>query len=91
MPVLASNPIPTDTQGAYWVAETGTQCLIEQVRVQSGDLVVSDINGTVVVPLVLAEQVLQQALAIDSTENAMLDKIRQGARLPELINMTGRI
>ncbi|NLU18389.1 MAG: RraA family protein [Serratia liquefaciens] len=91
MPVLASNPIPTDTQGAYWVAETGTQCLIEQVRIQSGDLIVSDINGTVVVPLALTPLLLQQALAIDTTENAMLDKIRQGARLPELITMTGRI
>lgn len=91
MPVLASNPIPTDTQGAYWVAETGTQCQIEQVTVQSGDLMVSDVNGTVVVPLALTAQLLQQALAIDSTENAMLEKIRQGARLPELINITGRI
>ncbi|MGY3943862.1 RraA family protein [Aeromonas tecta] len=91
MPVLASNPIPTDTQGAYWVAETGTQCQIEQVTVQSGDLIVSDINGTVVVPLALTAQLLQEALSIDTTENAMLEKIRQGARLPELINITGRI
>ncbi|RTQ03059.1 RraA family protein [Enterobacter sp. WCHEn045836] len=91
MPVLASNPIPTDTQGAYWVAETGTHCQIEQVTVQSGDLMVSDINGTVVVPQALTAQLLQQALSVDSTENAMLEKIRQGARLPELINITGRI
>ncbi|NDO81054.1 dimethylmenaquinone methyltransferase [Citrobacter sp. NCU1] len=91
IPILASNPIPTDTQGAFWVAETGTQCQIEQVTVHSGDLVVSDINGTVVVPQALAVQVLQQALSIDSTENAMLEKIRQGARLPDLINTTGRI
>lgn len=91
MPVLASNPIPTDTQGAYWVAETGTHCQIEQVTVQSGDLLVSDINGTVVVPMALTAQLLQQALSIDSTENAMLEKIKQGARLPELINITGRI
>ncbi|MFV8760780.1 RraA family protein [Yersinia enterocolitica] len=91
VPVIASNPIPTDTQGAYWVAETGTYCQIEQVTVQSGDLMVSDINGTVVVPLALTAQLLQQALSIDSTENSMLEKIRQGARLPELINTTGRI
>lgn len=91
MPVLASNPIPTDTQGAYWVAETGTHCQIEQVTIQSGDLIVSDINGTVVVPLALTAKLLKQALSIDTTENAMLDKIRQGARLPELIAITGRI
>jgi hypothetical protein len=39
----------------------------------------------------LTAQLLQQALSIDTTENAMLEKIRQGARLPELINITGRI
>ncbi len=91
IPILASNPIPTDTQGAYWVAETGTRCQIEQVTIESGDLIVSDINGTVVVPLELTERLLQQALDIDSTENTMLDKIRRGARLPELITLTGRI
>lgn len=91
MPILASNPIPTDTQGAYWVSETGGQCQIEQVTVQSGDLIVSDINGTVVVPLNLAEELIQQALLIDNTENTMLEKIRQGVRLPELISITKRI
>ncbi|AIA46988.1 demethylmenaquinone methyltransferase [Serratia sp. FS14] len=74
IPILASNPIPTDTQGAYWVAETGIRCQIEQVTIESGDLIVSDINGTVVVPLDLTERLLQQALDIDSTENGTVAK-----------------
>lgn len=91
MPVLATNPIPTDTQGAYLVAETGTHCLIEHVTVHSGDLIVADANGIAVIPASATAQVMQKALAIDSTENAMLEKIRAGARLPELIALTGRI
>lgn len=91
IPILASNLTPVDTQGAWWVAETGTRCQIEQVTIESGDLIVSDINGTVVVPLSLTERLLRHALDIDSTENTMLEKIRQGARLPELISLTGRI
>lgn len=91
MPVLATNPIPTDTQGAYLVAETGTHCLIEHVTVHSGDLIVADANGIAVIPTLAIAQVMQKALAIDSTENAMLEKIRAGARLPELIALTGRI
>lgn len=91
MPVLTTNPIPTDTQGAYLVAETGTHCLIEHVTVHSGDLIVADANGIAVIPASATAQVMQKALAIDSTENAMLEKIRAGARLPELIALTGRI
>lgn len=91
IPVLATNPIPTDTQGAYLVAETGTHCLIENVMVHSGDLIVADTNGIAVIPASVTAQVMQKALAIDNTENAMLAKIRAGARLPELITLTGRI
>lgn len=91
MPVLATNPIPTDTQGAYLVAETGTHCLIEHVTVHSGDLIVADANGIAVIPASATAQMMQKALAIDSTENAMLEKIRAGTRLPELIALTGRI
>ncbi|TNV21759.1 RraA family protein [Buttiauxella sp. B2] len=91
MPVLASNPIPTDTQGAYLVAETGTHCLIEHITVHSGDLIIVDANGVAVVPASAIVEVMEKALAIDSTENTMLEKIRAGERLPELINFTGRI
>ncbi|CFQ70925.1 RraA family protein [Yersinia similis] len=91
IPVLASNPIPTDTQGAYMVAETGTHCLLEHVTVHSGDLIVVDTNGIAVIPVSATAQVIQKALAIDNTENIMLKKIRAGERLPELINLTGRI
>ncbi|WP_048797318.1 MULTISPECIES: RraA family protein [Serratia] len=91
MPVLATNPIPTDTQGTYLVQETGTQCLIDHVTVYTGDLIVADNNGVAIIPVAVISQVMQQALAIDNTEHCMLEKIKAGERLPALIDVTGRI
>lgn len=91
IPVIATNLTPTDTQGAYLVSETGTHCTIEHSTIYSGDLVVSDPNGTVIIPLALVDNVLQEAKKIHSIENSMLKKIKLGERLPELINTTGRI
>ncbi|HCQ8938214.1 TPA: RraA family protein [Proteus mirabilis] len=91
IPVIATNLTPTDTQGAYFVSETGTQCTIEHATICSGDLVISDPNGTVIIPFSLVDNVLEEAIKIDSIENNMLEKIKHGQRLPELINITGRI
>ncbi|MEX5762651.1 hypothetical protein AB6H12_10215 [Proteus mirabilis] len=52
---------------------------------------ISDPNGTVIIPFSLVDNVLEEAIKIDSIENNMLEKIKHGQRLPELINITGRI
>lgn len=91
IPVIASNITPSDTQGAYYVSETGTNCRIEDNIVYTGDLVISDPNGTVIIPFNLIDIVIDEAMIIYSTESTMLEKIKSGQRLPELINQTGRI
>ncbi|EFB73159.1 4-hydroxy-2-oxoglutarate aldolase [Providencia rustigianii] len=91
IPVIASNIIPSDTQGAYCVSETGTSCRIEDNIIHTGDLIISDENGSVVIPFNLIDKVISEAISISSTENTMLTKIKSGQRLPELINETGRI
>ncbi|MEY0177404.1 RraA family protein [Providencia rettgeri] len=91
IPVIASNIIPSDTQGAYYVSETGTSCRIEDNIIQTGDLIISDANGSVVVPLDMIDKVFEEAVKINNTENTMLAQIKSGRRLPDLINETGRI
>ncbi|OBU13479.1 RraA family protein [Morganella psychrotolerans] len=91
VPVIATNLIPTDTQGAYYISETGGSCQIEQTTVHTGDLVVADINGVIIVPYDLIELVLDKALEITNVENEMLNRIQHGERLPDLISQTGRI
>lgn len=91
IPVISSNIIPSDTQGAYYVSETGTCCRIEDNIIQTGGLIISDPNGSVIIPFNLIDKVFEEAMVINNTENNMLKKIKQGLRLPELINDTGRI
>lgn len=91
IPVIASNITPSDTQGAYCVSETGTTCRIKDNIIQTGDLIISDPNGSVVIPLELIDTVFEEALLINNTENIMLDKIKLGKRLPDLIDETRRI
>ena len=91
MPVLATNLTPADTQGAWCVSETGTSCRIEQVTIQTGDLIIADSNGVVVIPYQDIDTVTDNAIKMSRIENRMMEQIRQGVRLPDLIEKTGQI
>lgn len=91
MPVLATNLTPADTQGAWCVSETGTSCRIEQVTIQTGDLIIADSNGVVVIPYQDIDTVTDNAIKMTLIENRMMEQIRQGVRLPDLIEKTGQI
>jgi regulator of RNase E activity RraA len=91
IPIVASNFIPTDTQGSYRVAETGTRCSIENCVVETGDWIVSDDGGTVVIPDALVDDVVRRARAIERTEETISARIRAGERLPDIIDEVGRI
>ncbi|KVZ90853.1 dimethylmenaquinone methyltransferase [Burkholderia ubonensis] len=91
LPILATNPIPVDTQGAYRIRSTGEDCMIGNCSVKTGDLVVSDLSGTVVVPANLIATVIDKAFEIDELERSMLSMIREGANLPDLVQYRRRI
>ena len=86
IPVVASNFIPTDTQGAYRVASVGEECVIANVVVKRGDWVFSDDNGTAVVPHAHVENVLRVATEVESREARVLTGIEDGRRLPDMID-----
>lgn len=90
-PVVASNFIPTDTQGAYRVSETGTECRIGDVRVTTGDWVFTDGNGTVVVRDDVIVDVLEKAVEVERAEASILQQIRSGRSLAEIIDEGGQI
>ncbi|WP_020552112.1 hypothetical protein [Embleya scabrispora] len=90
-PVVASNFVPTDTQGAYRVESVGGTCLVEHVLVHTGDWVFSDGNGTVVVPAARLHEVLAAAATTGCTEQDVLRRIRAGERLPNIIDEVGTI
>lgn len=89
IPVIATNYIPTDTQGSYHVAETGTFTTIENTRITTGDIIISDLTGTVCIPASYAEEVLSKSIDIDQVENEMLLNLTDD--LVSLIEEKGRI
>jgi regulator of RNase E activity RraA len=91
IPILASNPIPVDTQGAYRVVSTGRSCVINNKIIQTGDLIVSDESGTVVIPKDRVKEVIGKAIDIDATETRILELVKGGARLEEIVSEQGRI
>lgn len=90
-PVIASNYVPTDTQGAYRVSETGTECRIGDVRIVTGDWVFTDGNGTVVVRDDVLLEVLAKAVAVERAEASILQQLRAGRPLPEIVDQGGQI
>lgn len=91
LPVVATGFTPADTQGCYLVRETGTRCLIGDIVVETGDCVVSDQSGTVVIPAAHAAAVLAAGAAIEGQEAAMMERIRRGDDLHAIIEKEGRI
>lgn len=89
IPVIATNYTPTDTQGSYLVAETGACTTIEHIRITTGDIIVSDLTGTVCIPSKNAKEVLLKAIDIDQIENDML--LNLSDNLISLIEEKGRI
>ncbi len=91
IPVVASNVVPTDTQGSYRVVECGTRCIIENVAIDTGDWIVSDDGGTVVIPDQIFAEVVQKAQSIDELEDGVVSRLKRGERLPDIIDEIGRI
>lgn len=91
IPVVASNFVPVDTQGAFRVQSYGETCIINNVTITSGDWVISDGNGTVLVPPSAMSEVLRRAAAIEQTEDTILKRIASGEELPSIIDEIGRI
>ncbi len=85
IPIVASNFIPADTQGAYCVASAGTQTTIESVTVRTGDWIFSDMSGTVAVPDEIAVPVLERAKIIERRENQVMERIQAGEPLPQIL------
>ncbi len=91
LPITATGFVPSDTQGAFQVTETGTSCMIDHMTVHTGDWIVSDEAGTVVIPQAIVEDVLTKAEALEVVEERLLQQLKAGARLPELVEKAERI
>ena len=80
LPVFARYRTPQDAVSRWEVLEWGHEIEIEGVSVATGDYVVGDADGVVVIPRDLIETVLEEAEALVGTENLIRDAVRAGMK-----------
>jgi len=90
IPVFCRYSTPTDAVGRWEVLRYGHEIFIGGVRVATGDFVVADRDGVVVVPQAVSEQVLERAEAIVGTENLVREAVRKGMGPLEAFRLHGR-
>ncbi|HBN78134.1 MAG TPA: dimethylmenaquinone methyltransferase [Planctomycetaceae bacterium] len=77
-PVYALGACPLDSQNRQRVCDVDIPVELCGVIVNSGDLIVADEDGVVIVPQAIEEEVLKLALSKISDENQVRDAIRNG-------------
>lgn len=77
-PTFALDATPRDIHGRYEVTSHGDPVVIGSVTVHHGDLIAADIDGVVVVPKEVEQQVVAAALAKARAESTMLADLRSG-------------
>lgn len=85
LPIVCAGMTPNSpfTKGP---AKVGTPVVIGGVRVASGDLIVADRTGTVVVPFELLDQVIETVNRVSGLEAEMDAKVAGGQKIPAAID-----
>lgn len=73
------------------VGSTGTPIACGGVVVRTGDLIIADDDGVIVVPQERIEEVLQRVAAIVEKEKGITESVRAGAHIADLIGMSEAI
>jgi 4-hydroxy-4-methyl-2-oxoglutarate aldolase len=77
-PVFSHGPYAQDAAVRSIVIDVRVRIEIDGVAVEPGDLIVGDVDGVVVVPRALEDEVLERALEKASAENVVLGAIESG-------------
>jgi 4-hydroxy-4-methyl-2-oxoglutarate aldolase len=83
-PVFAIGSHPADSLGRMSVTEQDSQIRVRGVDVNTGDLVVADIDGVVIVPREMAPSILAYAIEKATVEDSARRFLRDGRTLAEV-------
>lgn len=83
-PVFHGGIGPLDSKGRARMAEIDTEVMCAGVRVKSGDLIFGDIDGVVVIPKEIEDEVLARAIDKVSNETATRQELENGSLLAEV-------
>ena len=88
-PVFHGGIAPLDSKGRGKVAEIDVPIVCAGVHVEPSDLVFGDVDGVVVVPRRVEEEVLTRAFEKVTGENATRDELLRGAKLKDVFERFG--
>lgn len=77
-PTFAAGTTPRDIHGRYEIVAHQVPVMIAGVRIEPGDLIAGDVDGVVVVPMAVEDEVVAAALAKATGENSVRDAIVAG-------------
>jgi 4-hydroxy-4-methyl-2-oxoglutarate aldolase len=88
-PVFHGGIAPLDSKGRGKVGDIDVRIECAGVRVNSGDLVFGDVDGVVVVPREVEDEVLARAFDKVSRENNTRDELLRGTKLKDVYDRYG--
>ena len=83
-PVFAVGQTPYDIKGRGEFKSYGIEVTVGDVKVKVGDLVFGDINGVVIVPKEVVNEVITRAIEKVSRESNAKSELRRGAYLKDI-------
>ncbi|MGH2427026.1 MAG: RraA family protein [bacterium] len=90
-PIFSRSVVPSTTVGRYVTVARDVPVTCGGVLVHSGDIVVGDTDGVVIVPRAAADEVLAVALQIEDAERKMTERIRQTGSILRALEEFARI
>jgi regulator of RNase E activity RraA len=88
-PVFHGGIAPLDSKGRGKVAEIDVPIACAGVHIEPGDLIFGDVDGVVVVPRRIEQQVLARAFEKVASENQTRDELMRGAKLKDVYDRYG--
>ena len=88
-PVFVTGTTPADSKGRLDVTASRVPIRVGGVVVNDGDLVVGDVDGCLVVPRAIEDEVIERALAKVSGENTVRDVLAAGASIQQVFREHG--
>lgn len=88
-PVFSAGRNPVDTKYRGKMMWSDVPCVIGEVEVHSGDLVIADHDGIVFIPSGLINKVMAKALEKVRAESTVRQELRNGATLVEVFDRHG--
>ncbi|MCB1079535.1 MAG: RraA family protein [Verrucomicrobiae bacterium] len=88
-PVFGIGAMPADSKGRLDVTRIGEPIALDGVVIKTGDYILGDLDGVVVIPSESAEEALRLALEKVSGENTVRDELAAGVPVSEVFAKHG--